>query len=525
LYWLFLFITFASFHVVPVRLSAADLETATIPTSDVPETADFSVPFGPRPGDASLIGRGQDHNCLPRLEYSASSDDCGSGSISDEWYVFTEFNRDRVYTGAPYGAGAYHPGEDWNSRLASGSPPGWGDLGEPVFSVGEGRVIAAGWTENYGNMVLIVHRTPSGSAPRFFLSVYAHLDTIAVAGCDTCDPSASILVGDPVDSLSQIGTVGKTHGGEGDLLPHLHFEIRRGSSFLSVVGTTIRLRDLDPSGIFSPNAWPKNEEKLVSSLANENGKNFIAAHYCDPSFFLQTTACRGRPGYEFALLDFTIDGNLLGGTVDGTYEFVDSFADGDPNVPPTAFLSCHPSPCIESGGALQLAEDDANGAVESIRFSTTFREDTALLLIPAGGGLFEPLFDTQGGSEIRALFRAVVPREGEFYAVGIVNGGAGIIESTALQVGNVGGLVGVSVSDANGTLLAADLVDVGSANGILLRLEVDDLNNLVRASYSVDAGQSFRSAEADWLLFNGHTTIFQEVGFAFPFAQGGRALE
>lgn len=227
-------------------------------------------------------------------------------------------------------------------------------------------------------------------------------------------------------------------------------------------------------------------------------------------------------GYNFALLKFTIDGNLLrSGPPDGTFEFVDTFSDGLPN----SHLVCSPSPCIEEDGALQLAEFDDNGTLETVRFGRTLREDDVFLRIPFGiPGLFEPLVSGEGASEVRAFYRAVSPRDGEFYCLGIANGGFSLRESTALCVGSFEGQVGVAVNDAGGAITAADPVDLSAAQGIVLRLLVVDAFKLVVPFYSLDGGLTFKQA-ANWDFFDRFTPIFQRVTFAFPFLQGGRVVE
>ncbi len=100
---------------------------------------------------------------------------------------------------------AWHPGEDWN-----GVGGGDTDLGDPIFAAGHGRVVAAGhFTPSWGNVVLVEHRLPDGTA---IWSQYAHLDTVEVAE------------GDIVARGQRVGTLGK--GANNVWKAHLHFEIR-----------------------------------------------------------------------------------------------------------------------------------------------------------------------------------------------------------------------------------------------------------------------------------------------------------
>ncbi|MEM8956003.1 MAG: M23 family metallopeptidase [Verrucomicrobiota bacterium] len=101
-----------------------------------------------------------------------------------------------------------HLGDDLNGIGGADS-----DLGDPVYTAGEGRVLFAGWaSEGWGNMVLLGHRLPDGQAVQ---TVYAHLDRVDVA------------VGQRVHRGDQLGTVGK---GAGQYLAHLHFEVREAST-------------------------------------------------------------------------------------------------------------------------------------------------------------------------------------------------------------------------------------------------------------------------------------------------------
>jgi murein DD-endopeptidase MepM/ murein hydrolase activator NlpD len=102
-----------------------------------------------------------------------------------------------------------HFGEDWNGRAGGDS-----DLGDPIYSMGDGIVtfaydVKSGW----GNVVIIRHayRDPTTSEVKFCDSLYGHLLAIMTQ------------VGKKVKRGDQIGTMGSNRG----MYPvHLHFEVR-----------------------------------------------------------------------------------------------------------------------------------------------------------------------------------------------------------------------------------------------------------------------------------------------------------
>lgn len=91
------------------------------------------------------------------------------------------------------GRPAFHSGLDFDADLAS-----------PVKVTAAGRVISAGWSGGYGNMVEVDHG--GGLTTR-----YGHMSLITV------------LVGDEVTIGSTVGRVGSTGRSTG---PHLHYETR-----------------------------------------------------------------------------------------------------------------------------------------------------------------------------------------------------------------------------------------------------------------------------------------------------------
>ncbi len=118
--------------------------------------------------------------------------------------------------GTEHGAMAYnaqpftqnlHLGDDLNGIGGENS-----DLGDPVFAVADGRVLAAreggpGW----GNVIVVLHAYQENGVRRFVQSFYGHVRTILIV------PNEKVRRG------QQIATVGT---GGGKYWAHLHFELR-----------------------------------------------------------------------------------------------------------------------------------------------------------------------------------------------------------------------------------------------------------------------------------------------------------
>lgn len=97
----------------------------------------------------------------------------------------------------------FHLGEDWN-----GTGGGNTDLGDPVFSIGDGVVFfAADHGPGWGNIVRVVHILGDSAVE----SLYGHLDTI------------SVREGQVLKRGEQLGTIGNA---DGIYYAHLHFEMR-----------------------------------------------------------------------------------------------------------------------------------------------------------------------------------------------------------------------------------------------------------------------------------------------------------
>lgn len=123
-----------------------------------------------------------------------------------------------------------HLGDDLNGIGGENT-----DLGDPVFSVANGRVLYTGWlSDGWGNCVLIIHAYDENRERKYVQSFYGHLDQISAT------PNTEVKRG------KQIGTVGTAAG---RYLAHLHFEMRE---FVTpYLGTGYRENPagwIDPSG-------------------------------------------------------------------------------------------------------------------------------------------------------------------------------------------------------------------------------------------------------------------------------------
>lgn len=151
--------------------------------------------------------------------------------------------------------GGRHTGDDLNGIGGMDS-----DLGDPVYTIGNGLVIYAGEPDpSWGKTLIIAHRLPDG---RIVQSMYAHLQSI------------SAPFNEPVVRGQHIGRVGNANG---KYLAHLHFEMHQASGpSLGAGYVNYRTNRLNPTGTVEANRGAPLHDlgpsiaEIVSQIQRDN---------------------------------------------------------------------------------------------------------------------------------------------------------------------------------------------------------------------------------------------------------------
>jgi murein DD-endopeptidase MepM/ murein hydrolase activator NlpD len=138
-----------------------------------------------------------------------------------------------------------HVGEDWD-----GVRGGDTDLGDPIYSIGDGIVVFArdvhlGW----GNVVIVRHAYRDGGNVKYIDALYGHLNTMLVGR------------GQRVSRGQQIATMGTAHG---QYDAHLHFEIRKNLE----IGMSRSKFQKDFSNYYDPTQFINSHRHLSGGGAN-----------------------------------------------------------------------------------------------------------------------------------------------------------------------------------------------------------------------------------------------------------------
>lgn len=127
---------------------------------------------------------------------------------------------------------ACHLGDDLNGIGGQDT-----DLGDPIYAIGNGEVIWAGWAgEGWGKVIIVMHAIERDGRRTYVQSFYGHLEGIATE------------LGATVRRGEMIGSIGTA---EGRYLAHLHLELRE---FVTThIGAGYRVEDL--RGWLSPSQF------------------------------------------------------------------------------------------------------------------------------------------------------------------------------------------------------------------------------------------------------------------------------
>ncbi|MCK4642363.1 peptidoglycan DD-metalloendopeptidase family protein [bacterium] len=160
-----------------------------------------------------------------------------TGKEYESWYIATKFGE--IYTSNEW----IHPGEDWNGKGGGNT-----DLGQPVHSIGNGKVIFAGKsTALWGNIILLKHTYLENGFLKTIYSQYSHLRDI------------SVKKGAVVKRRQIIGTIGRDVNKI--YYAHLHFEIRKANM-----------------ESYAVNYWPSSHNRSME---------WVKEHYEHPSEFIE----------------------------------------------------------------------------------------------------------------------------------------------------------------------------------------------------------------------------------------------
>ncbi|MFC7591793.1 M23 family metallopeptidase [Nonomuraea antimicrobica] len=159
------------------------------------------------------------------------------------------------------------------------------DLGDPVVAAASGTVAISahqGSVNGYGNLVKIDH----GGG---WTTYYAHLNT------------RSVSAGQSVSQGQQIGTVGKTSKPGNNISPHLHYEVRLGTSYPSNV----------QKAVFNGVTFGYPEQTLTSRNCGGSTNPYTPQEVCGSGYSVIDSAALGSEGTVYLLFNSANGNNCV----------------------------------------------------------------------------------------------------------------------------------------------------------------------------------------------------------------------
>ncbi|MEV4169328.1 M23 family metallopeptidase [Nonomuraea sp. NPDC049709] len=164
--------------------------------------------------------------------------------------------------------------QSWEIDFNRGSTAG-ADLGDPVVAAASGTVAISahqGSTNGFGNLVKIDH----GGG---WATYYAHLNV------------RSVSAGQAVSQGQQIGTVGNTSKPGNNISPHLHYEVRLGTSYPSNI----------QKAVFNGVTFGYPQQTLTSRNCGGSTNPYTPQEVCGSGYSVIDSAVLGSDGTVYLL--------------------------------------------------------------------------------------------------------------------------------------------------------------------------------------------------------------------------------
>ncbi|WP_406314010.1 M23 family metallopeptidase [Streptosporangium sp. NBC_01639] len=177
----------------------------------------------------------------------------------------------QVWTGNSSASSAH---QSWEIDFNRGSTAD-ADLGDPVIAAAAGTVAISahqGSTNGYGNLVKIDH----GGG---WSTYYAHLNSRAVSA------------GATVSQGQKIGTVGNTSKPGNNISPHLHYEVRSGSSYPSNI----------QKAVFNGTTFGYPAQTVTSKNCGGTSNPYTPQEVCGSGYDVIDSAALGTAGTVYLL--------------------------------------------------------------------------------------------------------------------------------------------------------------------------------------------------------------------------------